>query len=130
MKKKSLFLLLFISSSLCAMNEERQNEISPDQYSITLDDFIEKVKDIQFRWEMHCERLDPFELREKKLAEPIHEKCFKDLEIVLRKEGTEIAKKKLVVLKQLKSDYDKRNEHPIILFEETLKKYEELEKSR
>ncbi len=59
MKKKSLFLLLFISTSLCAMDKGRQEKISLDQYSIRLHNLI---KEAQSNWEKFCCCITPFSL--------------------------------------------------------------------
>ncbi len=140
MKKKILFLLLFISTSLCAMNEERKKKLihewhkiisdnlsafytECDRHTIMLHNLIEKA---QFKWGVICDHTDPFVLRDRQTIEVLSEGHFTLLEKILKKEGTEIAEKQLVVLKQLKSDQDKLNGLPVIPFEETLKKYEEL----
>jgi len=140
MKKKILFLLLFISTSLCAMNEERKKKfihewhkiishnlsafyIECDRHTIMLHNLIEKA---QFKWGVICDHTDPFVLRDRQTIEVLSEGHFTLLEKILKKKETKIAKKQLVVLKQLKSDHDKLSEFLNDPFEETLKRYEEL----
>ena len=126
MKKKSLFLLLFISTSLCAMDEERQKEVSAEQHPTILRNFVKKA---QSNWVLIRDQTPSSILRETKTIEVLPKSYFKVLETVLEEEGTEIAEKQLVVLKQLKSDQDRLNELPDNPFEETLKKLKEMDGS-
>ena len=158
MKKKNLFLLLFISTSLCAMDEEVKNEFlanrrltllqkvfSVDRHQTILHDLCSKVQ--RDWWEIYDDAIDPSKLEKMKevgLVPDIYFKAFG--EKILEKEGTKIAEKQLGVLRQLKIDQDKINKlinepseeplkkfivslkNPFEPFEETLEKINELEK--
>jgi len=87
------------------------------------------IGEAQKKWEAACARWDDASLRQAKFVVIDHE-LVSTLEEILKKDEAENARECEALLDQFKADEMKLDEIPEYPFEETLKKYEELEKSR